>query len=116
MPMPTMSPALIVEMSMASSVSSTMRGGPYDSGVAPASTYSQRGVITPMPNDTWLGLTRCIDIRGLRAALSAGAREHSTILPSVTGGRIDRLRAENAHDCDGESGIQQSPERLRRSR
>ena len=27
-------------------------------GVAAASTYSQRGVMTPTPNETWLGLTR----------------------------------------------------------
>ena len=27
-------------------------------GVAPASTYCQRGVITAVPNDTWLGLIR----------------------------------------------------------
>src|ERR1051325_9319676 len=58
MPMPTMSPALIVERSICSSVSSTMFGDPYDSGVAAASTYSHRVVMTPIPNDTWLGLTR----------------------------------------------------------
>src|SRR5262245_7380131 len=58
MPIPTTSPALIVDKSIVSSVSSTIAGTPYDSGVAAASTYSQRGVMTPIPNDTWLGFTR----------------------------------------------------------
>src|SRR6185436_21143152 len=56
--MPTMSPRSMVATSICSSVSSTTRGGPYESGVAAASTYSQRGVMTPIPNDTWLGFTR----------------------------------------------------------
>ena len=49
---------LMVEMSIWLSVSSTMTGSPNSSGVAAAMTYSQRGVMTPTPNDTWLGLTR----------------------------------------------------------
>ena len=43
---------------MVSSVSSTMIGSPQAVPVAAASTYSQRGVMTATPNDTWLGLTR----------------------------------------------------------
>src|SRR5215216_2867598 len=56
--MPTMSPALTDAKSRGSSVSSAMLGVPYLAGVAPASTNSQRGVITPTPNERWLGLTR----------------------------------------------------------
>ena len=41
-----------------SSVSSTMTGSPKRSGVAAASTKSQRGVMTAIPNDTSLGFTR----------------------------------------------------------
>ena len=40
------------------SVSSQMTGSPKRAGVAAASTYSQRGVMTAMPNETWLGFTR----------------------------------------------------------
>src|SRR6266481_8393267 len=39
-------------------VSSTRMGSPKLLGVAPASTYCQRGVMTAVPNDTWLGLIR----------------------------------------------------------
>jgi hypothetical protein len=35
-------------------------------GVAAAMTNSQRGVMTPTPNETWLGLTRCTCNRGPR--------------------------------------------------
>jgi hypothetical protein len=35
-----------------------MRGGLYAAGVAAPSTNSQRGVITPTPNERWLGFTR----------------------------------------------------------
>ena len=35
-------------------------GSPNRKGVAWASTYNQRGVMTPMPNDTSLGFTRWI--------------------------------------------------------
>src|SRR3954467_10623301 len=57
--MPTTSPAETVVGSQASSVSSVMIGSPYRSGVAAASTYSHRGVITPTPNAKALGLMRC---------------------------------------------------------
>ena len=50
--MPTMSPAEMTDVSKTSRVSSTSVGVPNDSGVAEARTYSHRGVITPMPNDT----------------------------------------------------------------
>src|SRR3989338_2728594 len=63
MPMPTTSPADMVVGSQASRVSSVMMGSPYFSGVAAASTYSQRGVITPTPNAKALGLMRCTFIR-----------------------------------------------------
>src|SRR5688572_19165994 len=36
-----------------------MTGSPYWRGVAPAMTNNQRGVMTPTPKETWLGLTRC---------------------------------------------------------
>ncbi len=52
MPMPTMSPGWMRDGSSGSSVSSVMIGSPYSAGVAAASTYSQRGVMTPMPNET----------------------------------------------------------------
>ena len=45
--------------SSGSSVSSVMTGSPYWRGVAPAMTNNQRGVMTPTPKETWLGLTRC---------------------------------------------------------
>ncbi len=50
--MPTTSPAAMTDGSKLSSVSSISSGVPNDSGVAAASTYNQRGVMTPMPNDT----------------------------------------------------------------
>ena len=46
--------------SIGSSVSSMTLGSPYPRGVAAASTYSQRGVITAVPNEISLGLTRWI--------------------------------------------------------
>src|SRR5262245_36865227 len=58
MPMPTTSPGATARGSNGSSVSSTIAGVPYSAGVAPASTYSQRGVITAVPNDRSLGLIR----------------------------------------------------------
>src|SRR5437899_697365 len=39
-----------------------MTGSPYSAGVAAARTYNQRGVITPIPNEVSLGLTRCTRI------------------------------------------------------
>src|SRR5579864_5154292 len=41
-------------------VSSTRCGGPQHEGVAPASTYNHRGVMTAVPKDTLLGLIRWI--------------------------------------------------------
>src|SRR5437773_11370334 len=38
-------------------------GSPKVFGVAPASTYCQRGVMTAVPNETVLGLMRCTFIR-----------------------------------------------------
>src|SRR6187402_2317768 len=58
MPMPTTSPGCTVVGSRTSRVSSTMFGAPKRAGVAAASTKSQRGVMTPTPKETWLGLTR----------------------------------------------------------
>jgi hypothetical protein len=51
-PIPTISPALMMAGSSASSVSSVMIGSPNRRGVAWASTYNHLGVITPIPNDT----------------------------------------------------------------
>jgi hypothetical protein len=39
-----------------------MHGSPWLAGVAAASTYNQRGVMTPIPNEASLGLTRCTRI------------------------------------------------------
>src|SRR3954470_23263926 len=58
MPMPTMSPAVMTPGSNGSRVSSIRRGSPNVAGVAEASTYSHRGVMTPIPKETWLGLIR----------------------------------------------------------
>src|SRR3954463_12165438 len=58
MPMPTMSPAVMMLGSNGSSVSSIRRGSPNVAGVAEASTYSHRGVMTPIPKETWLGVIR----------------------------------------------------------
>jgi hypothetical protein len=44
--------------SIGSRVSSTRSGVPWRAGVAAASTYCQRGVMTAVPKDTSLGLTR----------------------------------------------------------
>src|SRR5450755_4701282 len=57
--MPTASPFFICSGSICSSVSSTRIGSPKLRGVAAASTYCQRGVITAVPNETLLGFTRC---------------------------------------------------------
>src|SRR4026209_919317 len=57
--MPTTSPGWMPEGSSTSRVSSVVRGSPYWRGVAAASTYSHRGVMTPTPNARWLGLIRC---------------------------------------------------------
>src|SRR6266576_4004085 len=50
------------------SVSSQMRGSPNVRGVAPASTYNQRGVITAVPKAVSLGLTRCTLMRRFLAS------------------------------------------------
>src|SRR6185436_16680608 len=63
MPMPMTSPDERVLGSQGSSVSSVIRGSPYDSGVAAARTYSHRGVITPTPKLRALGLMRCTFIQ-----------------------------------------------------
>ena len=47
---------------MDSSVSSTITGVPYCAGVAAASTYNQRGVITAVPKEMSEGLTMCMRI------------------------------------------------------
>src|SRR6188508_974973 len=73
-----MSPGCTLWASNGSSVSSAMRGSPYDVGVAPARTNSHRGVITPTPNDKWLGLTRWTVIANgsLRYACNASITRH----------------------------------------
>src|SRR5437867_1062859 len=63
MPIPTTSPAWTLAESQGSSVSSVITGSPYDSGVAAASTYNHRGVITPTPKARPLGLMRCTFIQ-----------------------------------------------------
>src|ERR1039457_2970709 len=44
--------------------SSTRMGSPAAPGVAAASTNSHRGVMTAVPKELSLGLTRCTDVRG----------------------------------------------------
>src|ERR1700735_4896776 len=56
--MPTMSPAWMLSGTICSSDSSTRMGSPADCGVAAASTKSQRGVMTAVPKELSLGLTR----------------------------------------------------------
>src|ERR1044072_9402563 len=73
MPIPTTSPDETVAGSQASSVSSVIRGSPYDSGVAAARTYSHRGVITPTPKLRALGLMRCTFIQSPVAYRYAGS-------------------------------------------
>src|SRR5579864_654105 len=75
MPIPTTSPACNVSKSIFSRVSSTSTGSPNSLGVAPASTYSQRGVITAVPKETSLGLTRWTFICGL-ASLRQSLGKH----------------------------------------
>src|ERR1700722_11912693 len=60
MPMPTTSPADMRSGSKLSKVSSQISGSPNSLGVAVANTYSQRGVMTAVPNAESLGLMRCI--------------------------------------------------------
>src|SRR5678815_4764495 len=68
-----MSPPLMVSRASGSSVSSIMRGGLYAAGVAAPRTKSQRGVITPTPNERWLGFTRWTVIaRALTGAVRTG--------------------------------------------
>src|SRR4051812_46966445 len=90
--MPTTSPAETVVGSQGSSVSSVIIGSPYCSGVAAASTYNHRGVITPTPNAKALGLMRCTlinqDSRLKILRFAAGKRDpfcHSyrTLSPTV---------------------------------
>src|SRR6185295_335471 len=74
-PIPTMSPGPTEDGSKGANVSSQMTGSPNDSGVAPAKTNSQRGVMTAVPKDVSLGLTRCtFKYRPLLASRTAGIR------------------------------------------
>src|SRR5580658_9100995 len=57
--MPTMSPGWMVSGTICSSDSSTRIGSPASRGVAAASTNSHRGVMTAVPKELSLGLTRC---------------------------------------------------------
>jgi hypothetical protein len=65
---------LAVCASKRSRVLSVMHGRPYEVGVAPARANSHRGVITPTPNDRWLGFTRWTVI--LRARRQDVGRMH----------------------------------------
>ena len=56
--MPTMSPAEMVSGTICSMDSSTRMGSPTEEGVAAARTKSQRGVMTAVPKELSLGLTR----------------------------------------------------------
>src|SRR3569833_171999 len=56
--MPTMSPGWILSGTICSRDSSMRIGVPADTGVAAASTKSHRGVITAVPKELSLGLTR----------------------------------------------------------
>src|SRR6185312_5251488 len=87
--MPTTSPGLMLSGTILSSDSSTRMGAPADSGVAAASTNSHRGVMTAVPNELSLGLTRWTLItpafrrpnaRGRRRAIEADPNRGETQL------------------------------------
>src|SRR5579864_8891279 len=83
MPIPTTSPLVTFSGLSNSSVSSQMTASPKALGVADARTYSQRGVITAVPNEISLGLTRCTRIP---LGTAAGAERKFTMFkcnPSV---------------------------------
>src|SRR5579863_5081355 len=73
MPMPTTSPAEMLSGSRLSNVSSQISGSPNSIGVAVANTYSQRGVMTAVPNAESLGLMRCIFKGPFLGALAKGS-------------------------------------------
>ena len=85
--MPTTSPGCTVVGSRTSRVSSTMCGAPKRAGVAAASTKSQRGVMTPTPKETWLGLTRCTRIEIGGSSRFRNGAEY-TIPPSMRALRL----------------------------
>jgi hypothetical protein len=89
MPTPTTSPWATVAGSNASSVSSTIDAVPYFAGVADASTYIQRGVITAVPKERSLGLTRWTRIEHLkriRRFLRVDVVASKTLRTSALGG------------------------------
>lgn len=94
--MPTTSPFLNVVGSSGSSVSSSRCGSPYACGVAAARTYSQRGVMTPMPNDTWR-INQVNGHRGPTAAMKK-PRDYGVRNMALLYTRIDSRRAGGNED------------------
>src|SRR4029450_6847394 len=97
-----MSPGCTLDMSNGASVSSVMRGRPYEVGVAPARTNSHRGVITPTPNDRWLGFTRWTV---MLCAPSSRYRSDAAPRSSQTSTDVERLAN---HQVDDVQSIEQS--------
>src|SRR6478609_64384 len=80
MPMPTTSPATMLSGIRLSRVSSQISGSPNSIGVAVANTYSQRGVMTAVPNAESLGLIRWIVKGPFLGVLAAGSAHWRTCL------------------------------------
>src|SRR6516162_8201169 len=87
--MPTRSPGWMVAGSICSRDSSTRTGVPADGGVAAARTNNHRGVITAVPKELSLGLTRW--------TLNAAAFRHNRGDCCDRSGLRERPRAK--HDC-----------------
>src|ERR1039458_4355966 len=86
--MPTMSPACIVSGTICSRDSSTRMGSPAICGVAAASTNSHRGVITAVPNELSLGLTRCTLNESYLLRASVLASESTFVIGQIDSGDV----------------------------
>src|ERR1035437_953103 len=74
--MPTISPGWMVSGTICSSDSSTRMGSPAVRGVAAARTNSHRGVMTAVPKELSLGLTRwTLNESNLSSCVYSGLRE-----------------------------------------
>src|SRR6266545_7286996 len=110
MPMPTTSPAVMARVSNRSRVSSTSRGSPCDDGVADARTYSHRGVITPMPNETWLGLMRYVVIALQISICPANRQSFGSKLnkKKMVGNAPERVHWKETENSDSRNADQQA--------
>src|SRR5439155_22704390 len=93
MPIPTTSPGAMIAGSIGTSVSSTRFGSPHREPVAAASTYSQRGVMTATPKETWLGLIRWTREPNRHLAELVGRRRTDSSAISAQGNhRVEIIR------------------------